>query len=230
MRRSLRPVVFAALVTVGLLGADSSSAVGAVTIGQTATVGYVCGHGDNIVQTGVQAAPDYAVPAGYGVITSWSTQATGTGKLIVMRPGTASNQFSFVGKSQTEILDGTLATFPVRIAVQPGDRIGMRMDTSGAGCLFAGAPGDMFRFGYTPSDPVDGSSQLLDLLGGSRRISVSAKIEPDCDGDGLGDETQDTNTSTCVTGQRAAALKKCKKKHSKKARKKCRKKAALLPA
>jgi hypothetical protein len=31
------------------------------------------------------------------------------------------------------------------------------------------------------------------------------------------------------TGQRAAALKKCKKKHSKKARKKCRKKAKRLP-
>jgi hypothetical protein len=32
-----------------------------------------------------------------------------------------------------------------------------------------------------------------------------------------------------VTGQRAAALKKCKKKHSRKARRKCRKKAKLLP-
>src|SRR5262249_12701927 len=32
-----------------------------------------------------------------------------------------------------------------------------------------------------------------------------------------------------ATGQRAAALKKCKKKHSAKARKKCRKKAKLLP-
>jgi hypothetical protein len=31
------------------------------------------------------------------------------------------------------------------------------------------------------------------------------------------------------TGQRAGALKKCKKKHSKKARRKCRKKAQLLP-
>ena len=34
---------------------------------------------------------------------------------------------------------------------------------------------------------------------------------------------------TPPTGQRAAALKKCKKKHSKKARKKCRRKAQLLP-
>jgi hypothetical protein len=33
-----------------------------------------------------------------------------------------------------------------------------------------------------------------------------------------------------ITGQRDAALKKCKKKHSKKARKKCRKKANKLPA
>src|SRR5262249_57315647 len=31
------------------------------------------------------------------------------------------------------------------------------------------------------------------------------------------------------TGQRAAALKKCKKKHSKRARRKCRRKANLLP-
>ena len=36
-------------------------------------------------------------------------------------------------------------------------------------------------------------------------------------------------TSTSSTGQRAAALKKCKKKHSARARRKCRKKAKLLP-
>jgi hypothetical protein len=35
--------------------------------------------------------------------------------------------------------------------------------------------------------------------------------------------------ATPPTGQRAAALKKCKKKHSKKARAKCRKRARLLP-
>jgi hypothetical protein len=35
--------------------------------------------------------------------------------------------------------------------------------------------------------------------------------------------------ATAPTGQRAAALKKCKKKHSKSARRKCRKRAGLLP-
>jgi hypothetical protein len=38
-----------------------------------------------------------------------------------------------------------------------------------------------------------------------------------------------TPPPTPPTGQRAAALKKCKKKHSKRARRKCRKKAHLLP-
>jgi hypothetical protein len=36
-------------------------------------------------------------------------------------------------------------------------------------------------------------------------------------------------TATAPTGQRAAALKKCKKKHAKKARKKCKRKARRLP-
>jgi hypothetical protein len=72
--------------------------------------------------------------------------------------------------------------------------------------------------------------------GSNHQIDVSAVLEPDADHDGFGDETQDqcpTNGSThgpCpATGQRAAALKKCKKKHSAHARKKCRKKAKLLP-
>ena len=38
-----------------------------------------------------------------------------------------------------------------------------------------------------------------------------------------------TATPAGVTGQRAAALKKCKKKHTARARKKCRKKSKLLP-
>jgi hypothetical protein len=78
-------------------------------------------------------------------------------------------------------------------------------------------------------------------------VNVSASLEADADGDGFGDETQDqcpTNATTqgpCPTvappagptGQRAAAIKKCKKKFPGKAkakkRKKCIKKAKKLP-
>jgi hypothetical protein len=76
-------------------------------------------------------------------------------------------------------------------------------------------------------------------------LNVSAVLEPDADGDGFGDETQDqcpTNATTqgpcptpaaAPTGQRAVAIKKCKKKFPGKAkakkRKKCKKRAKRLP-
>jgi hypothetical protein len=76
----------------------------------------------------------------------------------------------------------------------------------------------------------------------NQRVNVSATLEPDADADGFGDETQDqcvgsagpqsgcaAAVASTPTGQRAAALKKCKKEKSKKARKKCRKKAKKLP-
>jgi hypothetical protein len=82
----------------------------------------------------------------------------------------------------------------------------------------------------------------------SARLSLAATVERDADGDGFGDVTQDfcpaDPSGPCVpappgggaptppaagpTGQRAAALKKCKKKKGA-ARKKCKKKAKKLP-
>ena len=72
--------------------------------------------------------------------------------------------------------------------------------------------------------------------GGGYEVTIQYTIEPDADHDGYGDETQDlcptdaTTHGPCpATGRRAAALKKCKKKHSHKKRKKCKKKANKLP-
>jgi hypothetical protein len=76
--------------------------------------------------------------------------------------------------------------------------------------------------------------------GAGNIYDISAKLEPDCDKDGLGDETQDLNVtaacptpsspgtgSTGSTGQ--ASKKKCKKKKHKRSaesakKKKCKKK------
>ena len=65
---------------------------------------------------------------------------------------------------------------------------------------------------------------------------MSAVLEPDCNHNGLGDETQEKNVSGpgCpATGRRAAALKKCKKKKRSISKLgtcgKCRKKAKKLP-
>ena len=71
------------------------------------------------------------------------------------------------------------------------------------------------------------------------RLDISATLEADCDADGLGDETEDVDTSSCnpppstasaSTGKRAAGARKCKKKFPKGAkRQKCIKKAKRLP-
>ena len=241
MRASARHRTLGLLILAALLiAASPSSALGSVTIGETGNPPTTCGMGDNIVQTAVQGPPDYAVPAGYGVITSWSFQGQGTGKLIVMRPVTVPDQFSFVGKSQAETLNNTMVvTYSTRIPVQPGDVIGMRMDTLGSTCLVNGAVGDVTRYDNTASDPLDGSPQTLGSSLTGFRIAVAATVQADCDHDGLGDETQDPDVSSCTpppatptptaTGQRAAALKKCKKKHSAKKRRKCRRRAERLP-
>ncbi len=232
------------IATVLLIAANSSSAFGAVTLGETGNPPTTCGMGDNIVQTAVQGPPDYAVPTGYGVITSWSFQGSGTGKLIVMRPVTAPDQFIFVGKSQAETLNNTMVvTYPTQIPVQPGDVIGMRMDTLGSTCFVNGAVGDATRYDNTAGDPADGSPQTLGSTLSGFRIAVAATLEADCDHDGLGDETQDPDTSSCnplagpsplagPTGQRAAAKKHCKKKfrHDRRKRKRCLRKAKRLPA
>jgi hypothetical protein len=123
--------------------------------------------------------------------------------------------------------------------VQPGDVLGVRMDTAGGTCLLlTGNPADVVRYNNTASDPVDGSPQMLNNQLTDFRVLVAATVEPDCDHDGLGDETQDPDVSSCAPpvtpaaiGQRAAAKKHCKKKfrHDKRKRKKCLRKAKRLP-
>jgi hypothetical protein len=112
--------------------------------------------------------------------------------------------------------------------VQAGDVIGFLKNTS-TYCANLVAGYSYHVFG--PGDPAPGSTLSFSGPFGNTQLDVSALIEPDCDKDGLGDETQDASVSCGPTGQRAAALKKCKKKfrHNKAKLRKCRKKANLLP-
>jgi hypothetical protein len=240
-----------ALVGLGL-AASASPASAAVTLGQTGNPSAVCNSDAYIAQTATGGLPPYAVPAGYGVITSWSFQGTsfiggpGSGKFLVWRPTGVGNQYTLIHKSPMEsFTTGSATTFPVRFPVQPNDVLGM---VASPFCLaFTGVPGDVARYVETAIEPAEGSTQDLNQSITSERILVSARVETDLDHDNFGDETQDqcpTNATTqgpcpvspaaSVTGQRAAALKKCKKKAkqkhwTKKQLKKCKKKANALP-
>jgi hypothetical protein len=149
----------------------------------------------------------YAVP-GPGVITSWSTladtapAASDQGDSLAMRVYSrgAGNVLTPIAESgpitlQVPFLHNT----PARIPVHGGEIIGLRIAGYGpdgvSACRRAGAPlnnpGDRVLAAF-PAVPV-GQPALYTLNAVQTRLDVSAVLEPDADGDGFGDETQDVS-------------------------------------
>jgi hypothetical protein len=125
----------------------------------------------------------------------------------VFRPTGAHGGYSVVGHDgPKDLVPGTTNTFPVNIPVKPGDLLGLHTTTTG------------------PCDSNGGSTDTVDSLFGDLGDAGSGMFTPN--------ERSLLNVSAVVTtsgGGRAAALKKCKKKHSAKARRKCKRKAKRLP-
>jgi hypothetical protein len=222
----LLPASLGTLVTLLVAGALPAGA--AVTIGQTVTPNSACG-GDTFFQQ-ASLGQQYSAPSS-GVITSWAFQADSAPPPVrfkVGRPG-AGNQYTIVGASDTvNPTPGALSTNPTRISVQAGDQIGFF--TGSGNCAFEDAPaGNLITFFSADLEP--GATETF-FQQDERLLDVSAKLEPDADHDGFGDETQDACPSNASTQAPCPVIhhkKKCKK-HKKKHRsaeaakkKKCKK-------
>jgi hypothetical protein len=229
------------------LAIGSTDANAATVIGQSPPLAggpAGCGNANNsVVQLSVASGPAYVIPPGGGVITSWRTGPLSGDRHVALRVFTgdpAGTEFTPVAQSETEIFPSEAApSFPTRIPVAGGELLGLLIPTDDlvTGCIYVGAA-DGNVWGLTTAKPVGETETHSRTPGGL--LNLSAALEPDADHDGFGDETQDrcptdaTTQAECPaaagpTGQRAAALKKCKKKHSRKKRRKCRKKARKLP-
>ena len=220
------------LMSVAGIATSVSSAGAAVALGQIGVPTNECGATAYLVQAATAADPRYVVPPGpYGVITSWRLQGydpdPGTGRLVVWRPTTVADQFVYVDRSAMETFAPAIpVTFATRIPVEPNDVLGF----NGPGpCLLAtGMSGDLNRFFFSATEPALGSVRMFTNMGAGFRILLSAQLEPDCDNDGFGDETQDGDLSACHPAAPVAKKKKCKKKKHKRsaesAKKKCKKK------
>jgi hypothetical protein len=168
----------------------------ATPLGQIAPTPTNCAGDTNHVQLTVNSGTTYEVPSP-GVITSWSYRArsspASSGRLQVWRPAGASS-FTLVGRSDLiTFTPGVLNEFPIAIPVNVGDLLGFRVGpgTSGAACGFPGSAvlGTTGGDAAGSSDPAPGETRTLPTTPGL--LSVAAILEPDCDQDGLGDETQD---------------------------------------
>ena len=184
----------------------SAPAQGATTLGQTdpaAPAGYACGSPTAYVQRAVAAgSPSYTVPAGGGVITSWSTQANANAdkaaELKVFAATGTPGSYLVRGQEGPHILAaGVLNTFTAQVPVEAGYILGLYHSTVGTACEFDGVPFDTtsYIFAAIPDPPV-GSTYTTNMNDAGFRVNISAQLEPDADDDGFGDESQDKCVGT----------------------------------
>jgi hypothetical protein len=220
-----RAGIVAALIVASFLLFGGKAAAGTLIVGQDFEAGNViCGSVTDL-QTSVSSGNSYAVSAA-GAITSWSfhngIDVLPELKLKVARPQSGGG-YQFVGEAAagTQNLNA-LNTYPANIPVQPGDIIGIFVGSPFGHCgTFTSNSGDTFD--QFNGDPPLNTPVSPDTPGSLVRYPVSATVTT----------PEAVPTPPSNTGQRAAAIKKCKKKFKGKAkakkRKKCIKKAKLLP-
>lgn len=159
-----------------------------VTVGQVAPPNpeAYCNLGPtDTIQVAVAEGNSYVVPQA-GVLTSWSTSAgPGAGQslsLKVYRP-VSGTSYSVIGQDGPHALTpSVLNTFPIDIAVQAGDVIGMNdgeaplhhdacsFFTNEAGDLSSGLPGDAADGALLSFEPVDTEPNV--------RVNISANLQP----------------------------------------------------
>jgi hypothetical protein len=213
----MRRGISAGLAAFAVMLVGAPSAMGATTIGSelAATADNVLGCADDPPCTVSQRSlPGRQLTAPTdGVIVRWriksgdSTQAQPV-SLRVIR-GTGANSTG-VGSSQAQDIPAGAGThtFPTSIPVLAGDFIGINCCTS---------PGNIGEFFHTtlvlPIDfwqpPLRDGETRAPTGAFTSEVLVNADLEPDCDNDGLGDETQDPELplgAACGKGNRTLTL------------------------
>src|SRR5262245_54844083 len=236
-----KAVLLTTLVATVALPARASPAT---AVGETVNpTGFSCNPIAKFFQ-GVSPSNQFVVPY-EGVITSWSflggVTAPSQMKLKLARVGASTLDVVAESDFQTPVAN-QLNTFPSRVPAHADEVIGF--DLKSPSLVPCGTdPAAGYTTDYVVGDLAPGTSNAAFSSLPNLHLDLSARLEPDADHDGYGDETQDqcpTNASTqgpcraSETGERAAALKNCtrkaKKKHWSKTRlKKCKKQARLLP-
>jgi hypothetical protein len=142
----------------------------------------------------------YPVP-GNGVITGWSVRNTYTEfpakqQLKVFRGAAAAKELTVVGESDFEDIGTGLNSFPTRVPVQAGDLIGLAGVFALPSASYTGSllcretkVGDVL--GAVEGNPPVGATEPLVYDETEFADPATVTVEPDADGDGYGDETQD---------------------------------------
>jgi hypothetical protein len=128
-----------------------------------------------------------------GVVTGWKVSSAHAEpvpeRMAVFRPTGAGGTFRVIGESSEETVQQGTNAFATRIPIQAGDRVGPVAVTidSPLFCLTGDNGDHTWAF---PGSAGLGSTHTF-AAGVQVRVPLAAVVEPDEDGDGYGDETQD---------------------------------------
>jgi hypothetical protein len=212
--RSLVVTSTAALL-VGVLGAAPADAhpghepvaraAAATTLGQSGPNLAVCS--TPTVPAGVLLGAQGAGGASYvatssGVLTSFTHVANSTAgqvQAIVLADGPATNHKLVAAKSlKVSVTPGTTNTFPIRLPIAAGQRLGLGYTVSGMACAEVGVAGDRLK-GAAPFDADVTNDFVYATTVDNFRPNISAVLEPDADNDGYGDLSQDACPQSALT-------------------------------
>jgi hypothetical protein len=125
-----------------------------------------------------------------GVATQWTVRSGSTDtfdeRLKVLRTVPDSDTVQVIADTPLEPINKDSGSFPIRVPVQAGDRFGV----SGQGALACNTGNEGDVVGATHLNVAPGQSERFSRLSGYQ-LALSVRVEPDADGDGYGDETQD---------------------------------------
>lgn len=170
-----------------------------------------CSENQPYVQRQLAAGTAYS-PNASGVITSWSAHASATAgrtlKLLVLRPS-AGTQFVVAQKDEVRALSqlSQVNTFTgMHLPIAVGDRLGLFVPPgqplADGDCGFlTGMAADLTVYPPGFGEPPVGASVDFSSSDATVRLNASAVVEPDADGDGFGDETQDACPGNAATQQ-----------------------------
>jgi hypothetical protein len=188
-----------AILAAALMFAQTASAV---TVGSDCS-GTTSEGGGPIVS--LKNPPGYPLPSAIpsaGVVTSWTFtihKAIPNGvfqeQLKVFAPA-GPGAYTVVGESAVVPIVTGVNTFPVRLTVAGGDLLGSLTFGVGGGKVESGYifcatgdPGD--EIAVLPGAPVVGETVTATKTITEVQNPINVSVEPDADGDGFGDETQD---------------------------------------
>jgi hypothetical protein len=173
-----------------------------VVIGQTATLPTACGSAFTLFMSAEAGPPSFAIPS-TGVLTSWSHLANaqaGSVRLVVVGPSAIAGHRTVVGTSALQpVTISTLNTFPTRIPVAAGTALALQTSAPAMACVGSTGAGDAVSGAAAPYDPTTNLDLPTISNQAGIRINVSAILEPDVDGDGFGDVSQDACPASALT-------------------------------